>query len=213
MRNPSEVLKDLFGLNDDDIRYLEQQHSESKIISAEEKRFRELLLSTKREGAERLLKMLKMNRFFTAPASVNYHCNWKGGLVTHSLKVYDEAMRLRGEMINKNPEIESALDPDSIIICSLLHDVAKQDEYDIDKNGKPVHRHPDFTIGGHGTKSAIEVLQWEFRLLPEESCAIRWHMGGKHITDKKMKAFYDETIDGCPLCKLIVKADYNASHQ
>ena len=148
-----------------------------------------------------------------APASVNYHCNWKGGLVIHSLEVYDEAMKLRGEMIKKNPEIESALDLNSIIICSLLHDVAKQDEYDIDRNGKPVHRHPDFIIGGHGTKSVIEVLQWGFRLLPEESCAIRWHMGGAHIKDKKLKAFYDECIDAVPLCKLIVKADYNSSHQ
>lgn len=51
MRNPNEVFKDLFGLNDDDIRYLEQRYSESKIISAKEKRFRELLLSTKREGS------------------------------------------------------------------------------------------------------------------------------------------------------------------
>lgn len=213
MRNPSEAFKEVFGLSDDDIRCLEQRYSESKIVSAEEKRFRELILSTKREGAEKLLKMLKLNRFFEAPASVDYHCNWRGGLVTHSLKVYDEAMKLREEMIKEKPEIENALDPDSIIICSLLHDVAKQDEYDIDRNGKPVHRHPDFIIGGHGTKSVIEVLQWGFRLLPQESCAIRWHMGGKHITDKKLKSFYDESIDAIPLCKLIVKADYNASHQ
>ena len=51
--------------------------------------FIELLRSTKREGIENLLNFLEKSDFYTAPASTRFHGNYEGGLVEHSLKVYE----------------------------------------------------------------------------------------------------------------------------
>ena len=216
MRNlsPKEFLN-LAGIkdvSDEEIRWMEQSVIDRNTVTEDEKRFSELLLSTEREGAEKLLEALKMNRFFVVPGSVNSHSNWKGGLVAHSLKVYDEAMKIREEMIRDDPSLEKWLKPESVIICALLHDVAKHDYYEVDSNGKPKHKNVGFPIpGGIGTKSAIEVLQWGFRLLPQETIAICWHMEDQHIINEKDKEAYEEIKD-VQFLILIDKADYQATH-
>ena len=52
-------------------------------------RFIELLRSTKREGIEKLIDFLEKTDFFTAPASTRFHSSYEGGLLQHSLNVYD----------------------------------------------------------------------------------------------------------------------------
>ena len=44
-----------------------------------------------RDGSEKLLEFLlsKNSDFFDAPASARFHGNYDGGLVEHSLNVYD----------------------------------------------------------------------------------------------------------------------------
>ena len=42
-----------------------------------------------REGADKLLEFLEKSDFFTAPASARFHNSCEGGLVSHSLNVYD----------------------------------------------------------------------------------------------------------------------------
>lgn len=54
-------------------------------------RFIELLRSTKREGIEKLIDFLEKTDFFTAPASTRFHMSCEGGLLQHSLNVYDIA--------------------------------------------------------------------------------------------------------------------------
>ena len=56
-----------------------------------EKLFKEYVPGTK---VDDLLKMLNRTDFFTAPASVKYHCNFEGGLCQHSLNVFDAYIRL-----------------------------------------------------------------------------------------------------------------------
>ena len=51
--------------------------------------FIELLRSTKREGIENLLAFLEKSDFYTAPASTRFHGNYEGGLLEHSMKVYE----------------------------------------------------------------------------------------------------------------------------
>ena len=53
------------------------------------KKFEELLLSTKREGIEALLEFIRKSDFYTAPASTKYHSCHEGGLLEHSLNVYE----------------------------------------------------------------------------------------------------------------------------
>ena len=52
--------------------------------------FIELLRSTKREGIEDLIKFLEKSDFFTAPSSTRFHGSFRGGLLLHSLNVYQK---------------------------------------------------------------------------------------------------------------------------
>ena len=51
--------------------------------------FLELLKTVKREGIEELISFLEKSDFFIAPASTRFHGDHEGGLVEHSLKVYE----------------------------------------------------------------------------------------------------------------------------
>ena len=48
-----------------------------------------LLKTVKREGIEELINFLEKSDFFIAPASTRFHGDHEGGLVEHSLKVYE----------------------------------------------------------------------------------------------------------------------------
>ena len=82
----------------------------------------------KREGADKLLEFLEDSDFFTAPASTRYHGSHPGGLVEHSINVYeclcDYMARPRvKELYGMNYSEES------IAIVSLLHDICKTNFY------------------------------------------------------------------------------------
>ena len=51
--------------------------------------FLKILKEIKREGIEELINFLEKSDFFRAPASTRYHGSKEGGLVEHSLKVYE----------------------------------------------------------------------------------------------------------------------------
>ncbi len=140
-----------------------------------------------REGADKFLEYLlsKSSDFFTAPASTRFHGSHEGGLVEHSLNVYDclhhylhreRAQETYG--LNYNEE--------SIAIVSLLHDVCKINCYKPgtrnvkDENGVwktvPTYEYEDNLPYGHGEKS-VYILSGYMRLTREEAFAIRYHMG------------------------------------
>lgn len=149
--------------------------------SSPELKFISLLASTKRQGIEELVSYLKTETdFFKAPASSNNHGNYKGGLLEHSLLVYDNLVIII-KLFNLKVE------PDTIIITSLLHDLCKANFYKEDtRNVKnqfgqwekvPYYSIDDETPLGHGEKSAL-ILQMYVKLTMEEIMAIRWHMAG-----------------------------------
>ena len=45
-----------------------------------------------RKGADELLEWIERTDFFTAPASTRYHCSCEGGLVMHSVSVFNTMM-------------------------------------------------------------------------------------------------------------------------
>ena len=51
--------------------------------------FRNLLLSVNREGMDKLLDFIDATDFYTAPASTRFHGSYEGGLLEHSMKVYE----------------------------------------------------------------------------------------------------------------------------
>ena len=157
-------------------------------IQANKERFCQLLRATERENIDYVIEDLEALGFFTAPASVRNHFNFPGGLVQHSLNVYDAAMAVRRQMCELRPSLADELPEASIAIAALLHDVCKADLYTMvnRKRKNEIGMWEDvkeYQIGyenfpmGHGEKSVIMLLRSGLDLEDAESLAIRWHMG------------------------------------
>lgn len=184
-------------------------------------RFENLLRDTQRENIEYIIEDLDRWGFFEAPASSQGHGAYPGGLLEHSLNVYDAAMAVREDMIAARPDIEKMLQPNSIAIAALLHDVCKADLYRLVKRKKrneigmyeevEVYEiHDENFPVGHGEKSVILLLQSGLEMLDEEICAIRWHMGPWNMSRDDEK-FYRQAGKMSPLQPLIHAADTIAS--
>ena len=95
-----------------------------------------LLRRIKRSNAniEGLIDKLETTDFFTAPASTRYHNACYGGLLAHSLNVYNNL-----EMLVKMKGLEEVIPEDSILICGLLHDMAKINFYEPTVRNKKVY--------------------------------------------------------------------------
>lgn len=137
-----------------------------------------------REGADKLLDfLLNGSDFFTAPASTRYHGAYEGGLVEHSLNVYD-CLADMVERLHERYGIEYS--DESIAIAGLLHDICKVNFYKTsyrnvkDETGRwqsvPYYTIEDTLPYGHGEKSAYIVSAY-MRLTRDEAFAIRYHMG------------------------------------
>lgn len=74
-----------------------------------------------------LVAFLDKDGFFEAPASTNYHNNYKGGLCKHSLNVYYQLCNLYELYKDKLPY---EYDQNSLLICGLLHDISKVGYYE-----------------------------------------------------------------------------------
>ena len=184
-----------------------------------------LLRSTEREGIEDVIGDLETWGFFTAPASAGHHLNVEGGLARHSLNTCQAALAVWEAMKTVEPSLEHEVKRDSIILCSLLHDVCKAEIY---KKGKRNRKNPetgrweevdayevDYTACplGHGEKSVIRLLQWGFKLTMDEILAIRWHMNAWDLPfqSAEMKGNCNAAKDKAPLCALLQCADGLAS--
>ena len=53
------------------------------------KRFEELMEQVDRPGKDALMRYIRNSDFYTAPASTKFHLSCEGGLLQHSLNVYD----------------------------------------------------------------------------------------------------------------------------
>ena len=143
--------------------------------------FINLLRSTNREGMEDVINFLEKSDFFKAPASTRFHGDYEGGLLEHSMKVYEI---LKDKVKTASITIDTPIE--SIIIMSLLHDVCKANYYKVDyRNAKNAlgewEKVPYYTVDdtipyGHGEKSVMMLTEY-VKLTNEEKYAIRWHMG------------------------------------
>ena len=145
----------------------------------------ELLKSTNRENIDKVIELLKNSDFFEAPASTKYHDNFKGGLCYHSLKVYNNLVRL-------NKEYDLHFDESSMIIMGLLHDICKINCYVKDKKNVKVGGNwmtvdywsfKDELPIGHGQKSVILLLEQGISLTNLELTSIVGHMNGYDKSD------------------------------
>lgn len=183
-------------------------------------RFCEILRATGRENIDYVIEDLDAWGFFEAPASARNHFNFPGGLALHSLNVYDTAMALREALVKLRPDVEPKLNPDSVAIAALLHDVCKTniyrlvkrkqkneigvweetDAYEVDYSALPM---------GHGEKSVVMLLRSGLDLEDDEMYAIRWHMGAWDLPPQsiEMDKNYRKANELSPLVSLIHTAD------
>ncbi len=172
-----------------------------------------------RPGSEKLLNYLlsEQSDFFTAPSSTRYHGSYQGGLVEHSVNVY-ECLKdyLRRPRTAELYGMEYS--DETVALVSLLHDVCKMNFYTVDyrnaKNAQGVwEKVPYYTINdtlpyGHGEKS-VYIVSGFMRLTREEAFAIRYHMGFSGIEDRNSigKAF-----EMFPLAFALSTADMEATY-
>lgn len=174
----------------------------------------------KRDGADKLLDFLlsSSSDFFTAPASTRFHGNYEGGLLEHSLNVYDCLCD-----IMKRPRIKEVYgieySEESIAIAALLHDLCKINFYNVAfrnvKNdmGKwesvPFYTIDDSLPYGHGEKS-VYIISGYMRLTRDEAFAIRYHMG--FSADKENHGNVGKAMEMFPLAFFLNCADSEAAY-
>ena len=91
-----------------------------------------------RPGADKLLAWLETTDFFEAPASTRFHLSRPGGLVEHSVHVYE---RLRALFIAEKERADlcagiTSQEEETIAICGLLHDVCKANFYTVEMRNR-----------------------------------------------------------------------------
>lgn len=173
---------------------------------------------------DKLVCWLSHSDFFVAPASSRFHGNCEGGLLQHSLNVYDNLKRLV-EMYDD--EIGSYLEfitpkghsvQETLIIISLFHDLCKVFLYTTEKRNRKnengqwesydAYTYDElFKYGGHGSKS-VYIIQNFIKLTPEEATAINCHMGAFGADQQSVGAAFE----ACPLAWLLSVADQGASY-
>lgn len=160
-----------------------------------EERFKELYRSKiKREGADKFYDFLSSTSdFFIAPASTRFHGAYDGGLLEHSLNVYDCLCDYLSR--NRVKDVYGMeYSEETIAIAALLHDVCKTGCYKKgtrnvkDANGVwqsiPTYEFDDKLPYGHGEKS-VYIISGYMKLTREEAFAIRYHMGFSSTDDAR----------------------------
>lgn len=188
-------------------------------INENKELFSRLLVGTGRDGIEEVLKGIGKLGFYEAPASAKHHLAEEGGLLQHSLNVYEQAMQIRAVQVKMLPGLEGRLWPESVAIAALLHDVCKADIYRRvekfrkDSNGAwekylAYEQDQSHCPLGHGEKSVIRLLRMGLDLTEDEIYAIRWHMAGWDLSDyRESRDSFGKACDKCPLLSVIIAAD------
>ena len=172
-----------------------------------------------RRGADRLLEWLDSDAsdFFTAPSSTRFHGAYEGGLVEHSLNVYE---CLKDYLNRPRTKELYGMDytPETIAVTALLHDICKVGFYAVDyrnaKNEQGVwEKVPYYTVRdtlpyGHGEKS-VYMIQSFMRLTRDEAFAIRYHMGFSGNEDKNSVG---KALEMFPLALAVNVADMEATY-
>lgn len=167
-----------------------------------------------RSGSEELLEWLEKTDFFTAPASTKFHGACQGGLVQHSVNVYEVMMEKHFE-----EDVDSR---ESFAICALLHDLCKAQFYKVstrnvkNENTGAWEKQPYYSIEdsfpyGHGEKSVFLIERF-MRLKTSEAVAIRWHMGGFDEAARGGSFAISQAYDRYPLAVKLHLADLESTY-
>lgn len=172
----------------------------------------------KRPGADKLLEWLCSSGcdFFTAPASTRFHSSYEGGLLQHSLNVYDCLCDYLSTDMAKNFGMDFS--EETVAIVALLHDLCKVNLYRVsyrnkknDETGQwekvPFYEFHETLPYGHGEKS-VYIISGFMRLSRDEAMAIRWHMG---FSGEENVNTIGTALEMYPLALAVHIADMHAS--
>jgi len=180
----------------------------------------EKVVTARGEQAENLLKYLdgKHCDFFIAPASARSHGAHYGGLVMHSLNVY----HCLQDVLTAGIYDSIGLHPseDTVAVIALLHDICKVNFYSVESRNRkrkdgtweayPFISYNDSFPYGHGEKSVYMISRF-MELSPEETMAIRHHMGFSDCVDDNERRLYSQAAQKYPLCVAMSEADTRAA--
>ncbi len=200
------------------------------------KRFEELMAKIERAGKEELMDYIRNKTdFYYAPASTRFHLSCEGGLLQHSLNVYDCLVaKLSSPVWNK---FLKDVPEESLILMALLHDLCKvnfyvkgsknQKTYDAEKVAAAdkwqvkhdekgnfiwetvsTYEVDDKMPLGHGEKSVM-LINCFMKLKTIEIFAIRWHMG--YAEEKSQYNALSSSMEKYPVVLALHEADLEAS--
>jgi len=148
----------------------------------------ELLKSTERPFIESLINHMDEGGFFNAACSSQFHLCKSGGLAEHSLNVYNMMKQLEDSVAPYYVDPVKAIDWNSIVITSLLHDLGKMGQF-----GKQLYTENYLASGELSSKKpyttnklllsvpheirSIQIASQFIELTEEESFAILHHNG------------------------------------
>ena len=130
-------------------------------------KFYEAVKNIKREGIGDLISWLESTDYFESPASTAYHQNYKGGLLEHSLNVYENLVKLC-------EFFDAQYSKEEIAIVAIFHDLCKINTFEETSRGYKVKE--QYVFGGHGSKSVYLIMKY-MQLTDAEAAAINAHMG------------------------------------
>lgn len=198
-------------------------------MEANKMRFLQLISNINIEGADTagLVDFLDNSDFFTAPASTVYHSHFDGGLCLHSLNVYDNLVKL-------NEMYGNMYDANTILVCGLLHDLAKVNFYESFSLNKKVYserglKHDnkgkfdwiaqdayktkdakDRLVGATHGFNSMYLIQLYIPMTYEEALAIYWHHMG--MDDKNASFDLSAAAERYKLIPLLHSADLLATY-
>ena len=180
-------------------------------------RFEALISTVQRPGIDKMMEFIRKSDFYTAPASTRFHGSYEGGLLQHSLNVYD-CLKRKKEEDSMWKTVLADVPDESIMVVALLHDICKTFYYSVEMrnkkiNGKweqvPVYVVDDKIPYGHGEKSVMMIMQ-HMELTCKEKYAIRWHMGP--YSGQQDWGTLGMAMEKYPLCLALFEADMEATH-
>lgn len=158
-----------------------------------------------------MLQWIRSTDFYAAPASSNHHESYQGGLLVHSLNVYNHMVDLTTLSIFEKVNVAEAT------IVALVHDWCKIGYYESyeknvknDSTGK-WEKKSAYRINqkgiplGHGATS-LYLAMHVMRLTNEQALAIRWHMGEYNVADNEVNELQTANLK-YPMVYLIQFAD------
>lgn len=194
----------------------------TKKLKELKQRFKDAVAKTiDRDGIDNLRDWLENDtNFFTSPASTRYHGSYEGGLVEHSLNVFNQMIFELETLVGKN--WEDIFTMESVAIVALFHDICKVGQYreaekwrkDADGQWESYLAYeydPESLSLGHGAKSMF-FLQKFMTLTHLEAQAVFWHMGAYDLSNYANVNQLSSAFETNPLAFLIHRADMAATY-